>query len=92
MERTCKLNTKNPNVEIELTYQCSWHDHSFDHAFGTEIQGGYEIDSWSVSISKFVVGWKTVTLDCLEVPIPLYDTLEEYCEADLINNPPQEEN
>lgn len=74
-------------IDCALTYTVEWVDHSFDHAFGTERQGQYEIQSWELTIAKKVLNWRVVTLDGLEVPEALYDTLNELCEKHLKDNP-----
>lgn len=94
IERTFTLRaSKNEDVLTMLTYQASYHDHSFgyDGPFGPAChkQGGFEVDRWELSISKRTLGWKSITLDCLEVPEDLYDTLNELCEKHLKDNPPQ---
>lgn len=90
IERTITLTESKelfPAVDILLTYQCSYHDQSFDHAFGREQQGGHQIDRWELTIAKKVLNWRVVTLDCLEVPDVIYDALNELCEKHLENNP-----
>ena len=87
IERTINLKTTSENAVMALNYQADYVDHSFDHAFGREVQRQYEITRWELTISKFTLTWKSVTLDCLEVPEPLYDTLNKLCEEHLNNNP-----
>lgn len=91
--RTFSISSKQDlerGIDCALTYTVEWVDYSFAHAFGIERQGCYEIDRWELTISKLVLGWKTVTLDGLEVPEALYDTLNALCEKHLNDNPIEE--
>lgn len=88
IERTIDLEKSSTFVVMQLTYHAEYVDHSFAHEFGTEIQGGYEVTHWELAISKFTVGWKAITIDCLEVPEPIYDLLNTIVEKHLEENPP----
>lgn len=81
-----------PLAAWDLTYTAEYIDHSFDYdgPMGPAVhrQGGYEVTHWELTISKFTLGWKVMTLDCLEVPEPLYDVLNTIVEKHLEGNPP----
>jgi hypothetical protein len=76
----------------DLTYTAEYIDHSFDYdgpmGPATHKQGGYEVEHWELTISKFTLGWRSITIDCLEVPEPLFDVLNTLVEKHLEGNPP----
>lgn len=92
IERTFKLDTKSDKVTMDVNFTVKWEDTSFDHAFGTQTQGHWEVDSWELQICKLALGWKCITLDCLEVPEPFYDVLNTLVEKHLENNPIPKDN
>lgn len=97
MERTIKIPLPDikrvgtdPLTEWEVRYTVEWQDTSFAHAFGYEHQGHYEVTQWELTISKFTTGWKCLTIDCMEVPEPLYDVIDKLVEKHLEENQPEE--
>jgi hypothetical protein len=87
--REFTLPQNDKTVEWRVAYTAGYEDHSFAHEFGTHYQGGFEVETWELTISKLVgaAGWRAITLTMEQVPEALYSTIDELCVQHLAKNP-----